>query len=332
MTSAASTTGIAGPDTLRPTGRIGHLDVLRGVALVAMAVYHFAWDLEFFGYIEGGTTGAGGWKMFARAIAGSFLFLAGVSLVLGHTPQLRPRAFLNRFARIAGAALVISVATWFAVPDAFIFFGILHSIAAASLIGLLFLKVPAPVTLLVAALVFLAPDYARAPLFDTPALWWVGLSTVRVLSNDYVPLLPWLAPFLMGMALTRIALRNGWLAPLAGQEPGQVWTKALAFGGRHSLAIYLIHQPVLIALVYVASLVFPAAPADPVEVQRNACVSTCTAEQDQTFCQVYCDCSIGQMVEQGLFSEPASKLTDAEMRERVAGISRQCALETPPGN
>lgn len=332
MTSAASTTGIASPETLRPANRIGHLDALRGIALVAMAVYHFAWDLEFFGYIDGGTTGAGGWKMFARMIAGSFLLLAGVSLVLGHTPRLRPRAFLNRFARIAIAALLISVATWFAVRDSFIFFGILHSIAAASLVGLLFLRIPAPLTLLAAVLVFLAPSYVRAPFFDTSALWWVGLSTIPVRSNDYVPLLPWLAPFLAGMALTRIALRNGWLVPLAGLRPQRMWTRLMAKAGRHSLAIYLVHQPVLIALVYGFSLVFPATVPDPVEAQRNACVAACTAQQDQTFCQVYCDCSIGQMVEQGLFSEPASKLTDTDMQERIAGISRQCALETPPGD
>lgn len=332
MTSAAPTNGITSPERLRPAGRMAHLDVLRGVALVAMAVYHFAWDLEFFGYVDGGTTGAGGWKMFARMIAGSFLFLAGAGLVLGHTPRLRPRAFLNRFARIAAAALLISVATWFAVRDGFIFFGILHSIAAASLTGLLFLKVPAPLTLLTAVLAFLAPDYARAPLFDTPALWWVGLSTIPVRSNDYVPLIPWLAPFLTGMGLTRIALLNGWLAPLAALRPRRMWTRLLATAGRHSLAIYLVHQPLLIALVYGFSLVFPATVPDPVEAQRNACVAACVAEQDQTFCQVYCDCSIGQMVEQGLFSEPASKLTDTAMQERIAGISRQCALETPPGD
>ena len=71
--------------------RIGLLDTARGVALIAMASYHFAWDLEFFRYIEAGTTAFGWWKMYARGIAGSFLFLVGFSLVLAHTPAIRWR-------------------------------------------------------------------------------------------------------------------------------------------------------------------------------------------------------------------------------------------------
>ncbi len=97
---------------------------------------------------------------------------------------------------VAGSALLITVATYVAFPDSFIFFGILHNIAAASLVGLLFLRAPAAVTLLAAAAAFILPQYVQSELFNVKWLAWIGFSTFPPRSNDYVPLLPWLAPFL----------------------------------------------------------------------------------------------------------------------------------------
>src|SRR3546814_6353901 len=105
-----------------------------------MASYHFTWDLEFFGYLEPGTATHGWWRFYARAIASSFLFLAGVSLVLAHYPSVRWQAFLKRFAIVAGAAAAISIATFIAIPGEWIHFGILHGIAAGSLVGIAFLR------------------------------------------------------------------------------------------------------------------------------------------------------------------------------------------------
>ncbi|TIY10607.1 MAG: DUF1624 domain-containing protein, partial [Mesorhizobium sp.] len=166
--------------------RIIAIDVARGVALLAMASYHFTWDLEFFGYTDPGLTAFGWWKFYARCIASTFLFLVGVSLFLAHGKQIRWNGFWKRFAMVAGAALAISAATRLATPDSFIFFGILHEIALASLLGLAFLRLPALLTLVVAAFVITAPLYLRSEIFDHPALWWVGLSATNPRSNDYV--------------------------------------------------------------------------------------------------------------------------------------------------
>ena len=122
--------------------RIAAIDIARGLALVAMAVYHFAWDLEFFGYAVPGTTLQPEWKYFARAIASSFLMLVGISLVLGHQHGLNMRAFGIRLSKVALAAGLISLVTWVAMPGGFIFFGILHSIALGSVLALAFLKLP----------------------------------------------------------------------------------------------------------------------------------------------------------------------------------------------
>ena len=103
--------------------RIAAIDAARGVALVAMAIYHFTWDLEFFGYAPPGTAAEGGWRIFARMIAGSFLFLVGFSLVLAHGKSIRWRSFAIRLAQVGVAALAITIATRFATPDRYIFFG-----------------------------------------------------------------------------------------------------------------------------------------------------------------------------------------------------------------
>lgn len=309
--------------------RIPLIDELRGAALIAMAIYHFTWDLGFFGYIEPDTATTGGWRLFARLIAGSFLFLAGFSLVLGHVQGFRPWSFLVRFGKIALAAAIISIATWFAFPETFIFFGILHAIAAASLVGLLFLRLPVVVTLIAAAAAAAAPFYLRAPLFDHPALWWVGLSVNIPRSNDYVPLLPWLGPVLLGIAAARLFTASALPERLAGFGGAtRIWWKSLLEkAGRHSLAIYLIHQPLLIGLVYCLSLVVPAPAADPVAGYTRSCMRACENERGAGFCQSFCGCTLSGLMEQNLFNELTRGTVDVTKDERIAAISSQCTAD-----
>ncbi len=237
--------------TLDPARRIVLVDIARTAALAGMVVFHFTRDLEMFGMMPPGATMTGGWALFARAVAGSFLFLAGVSLWLAHGRAFRARAFVRRLGQIAAAAALVTVATYVAMPDAFIFYGILHSIAVASVIGLLFLRVPALLTLAVAAAVLILPQVLRTPLFDPPWLVWIGLAERIPRTLDFEPVFPWLAPFLAGLATARIAAAAGLWDRMARLDlNGNPIARALAWPGRHSLAIYLIHQPVLIGLLW----------------------------------------------------------------------------------
>lgn len=229
--------------------RLIAVDLARSLALLGMVVFHFTFDLELFGHLAPGTTVTGGWAVFARLVAGSFLFLAGVSLVLAHGEGRRWPAFWRRFLRVAGAAIVVSGATLAVLPQAFIFFGILHSIALASLIGMALIFLPWPVLALLAGGVVLAD---RSLGFEAlNPLWavWTGLGTKVPWSMDFVPVFPWLAAFLAGMAAARVIGALGLWARLARWQPGGL-LRRLAWPGRHSLAIYLIHQPILMALVW----------------------------------------------------------------------------------
>lgn len=221
-------------------GRIAALDVARTIALIGMVIYHFNYDRELFGWSAPGTMFTPFWYWFARIVAGSFLFLAGISLWLAHGRGIRWPAFWRRFLRVAGAALLVTLATYAIFPDRYVFWGILHAIAAYSLIGLAFLRLPWPVTLAVASAVGGISYVGQAEVFNAPWLLWLGLATEGVLTVDYVPLFPWLAPFLCGL----VAAKSGLVNRLAGRGAAPRW---LAWPGQHSLAIYLIHQPLMIA-------------------------------------------------------------------------------------
>jgi len=99
------------------------------------------------------------------------------------------------------------------------------------------------VTLAIAALIFAAAWGPRSPAFDPLWLVWTGLAETRPNMGDYTPLIPWAAPALAGIALAKAFRVETWqrTAPSRG-------TDILTFPGRHSLVIYLIHQPILIGL------------------------------------------------------------------------------------
>ncbi|MFD1197057.1 DUF1624 domain-containing protein [Brucella gallinifaecis] len=308
--------------TRPPRSRLERIDIARGIALIAMAIYHFGWDLEFFGYMAAGTTGHGGWKLFARCIASSFLFLVGFSLVLAHGKTIRWHAMGKRLLQIAAAAAAISAVTYYMSPDNFIFFGILHQIALASIIGLLFLHIPPALTLIVAALVISAPLYAQANIFNSTWLAWVGLSTVPPRSSDYVPLFPWFGAVLTGIAAARIFQRFNWLPKLSGGIKPQFLQKPLTFIGRHSLAFYLIHQPVLIALVYCFALI---SPPDQRPAFTRSCIASCLPNGSEALCNQFCGCVVSELDKAKLFNDVFSGKANQNNNSTVQQIVEICS-------
>jgi uncharacterized membrane protein len=227
-----------------PTTRIPALDLARTAAIVGMVAFHFSYDLELFGYLPRGTTTSGFFWYHARIVAGSFLFLSGISLWLAHGAGMHWRAFWRRWGMVAGAAVLVSVVSHWTTPQAPIHFGILHCIALSGLVALLFLRLPAMITLALAALAFILPSLAATPAFNSLPLIWTGLATERPIMADYVPLFPWLAPALAGLALAKLADQVGLWDRL--RRPAGALTRVFSWPGQHSLAIYLVHQPILI--------------------------------------------------------------------------------------
>ena len=230
--------------------RIASIDFARGIALVAMAIFHFGWDLENFGLARAGMSVEPFWKYFARTIAASFLILVGLSSWLAHSKKFALPAFLKRMFYVGGAAVVITIATLYATPDGFIFFGILHNITLSSVLILLFMRLPISAILLAAILVLSAPFWARTPLLDHPMWWWSGLSQLTPQSNDYVPMFPWFGWVLAGLALAKSLTKWNLWQVLNRIELSAMPAKLLRFFGRFSLIFYLLHQPIMIGLLY----------------------------------------------------------------------------------
>lgn len=105
-----------------------------------MTVFHFAYDLMFFGLQEPGYTTQLHWAALAKAVAISFLFATGASLYLAHAHAFHWTRWARRLALIVLGALAITAATWIATPQSLIFFGILHLIAFAGIAGLAFVR------------------------------------------------------------------------------------------------------------------------------------------------------------------------------------------------
>ncbi len=221
------------------------IDALRGGAIVLMVVFHFCFDLAYFGLAEFDFYNDAFWLNARTLILSSFLLLVGVGLVLANSGGVVVRRYFKRLVLITGAALLVSLSTRIMLGDRMVFFGVLHCIAAASIIGLLFVRAGWLNLLFGTALIVFAMYYQSA-WFDEPGRRWIGLMTHKPMTEDYVPLLPWFGVVLIGMALGP-ALRD--LAKRVQRRLDVRPVIMLAYAGRHSLVIYLVHQPLLLGLL-----------------------------------------------------------------------------------
>ena len=225
------------------SSRLVPVDALRGFAIVLMVIYHFCFDLSYFELAPFDFYQDRFWLNFRTLILSLFLSLVGVSLVLANQSRINVRRYLRRLTLLVASAGLVSLTTWWMFGERFVFFGVLHFIAVASVLGVLFIR-GGWLNLPVGVAVILFSNRYQSAWFDTPGWRWIGLMTHKPATEDYVPLLPWIGVVLLGIFAAPFITR--WLQTHMQGLSDAVPIRWLALAGRHSLVIYLLHQPLLI--------------------------------------------------------------------------------------
>ncbi|MGH8821219.1 MAG: DUF1624 domain-containing protein [Rhodoferax sp.] len=244
--------------------RFDGVDALRGCAIVWMTAFHFSFDLNYFGYLRQNFYADPFWTWQRTAIVSLFLFCAGLGQAIAtHQGQSLPR-FCKRWAKIVGCALLVTAGSWLMFPKSFIYFGVLHGIAVMLIVvrlsagwrrrhpsALWLLGALAIAAKFVAAYVLGTHALAHfSGIFNSRALNCLGLITRLPITEDYVPIFPWLGVILWGLACGQwlLSYRPHWLKRAMPRR-----SAPLAWLGRHSLSWYMLHQLVLLgALALIA--------------------------------------------------------------------------------
>jgi uncharacterized membrane protein len=228
-----------------PTLRFELLDTARGLAVALMLFFHFCFDLNEFEYIQIDQPHHPFWLHLRHFIVNLFIAVSGASLALAtRSGRIKWEKFLLREAVLVACAALVSIGSFVIFPDSWIFFGILHFMAAASLLAIPFLRLGI-LNLILGILLLVISQKLAHPVFDTPALQWLGLMTHDPETKDYAPLLPWFGVMLIGVFI------GGQMQQYAlFQYPLQTraWAQPLLWLGRHSLVVYMLHQPVLFGI------------------------------------------------------------------------------------
>lgn len=237
------------------TQRFTALDALRGAAIVWMTLFHFCFDLNYLGYSRQDFHADPFWTSQRTVIVSLFLFTAGIGQAVAvHQGQSWQR-FWRRWAQVAGSALLVSAGSYAMFPDSFIYFGVLHGMAVMLLIARLtaawgawlWIAGGLAVTMKFIA-IYVHAHWTGAEFLNENYLNWLGLISRKPVTEDYVPVIPWLGVMWWGMAAGHWALRRRahWFAA----DTGAIG-RPLTWLGRWSLSYYLLHQPVLIGLLTV---------------------------------------------------------------------------------
>jgi len=223
--------------------RLHGLDLLRGVTLISMIAYHGTWNFVYLFGVDLPWYEALPGHIWQQSICWTFILLSGFCFSMGSR-------HLKRGLEVFGGGLLVSAVTLIAMPENRILFGILTFTGSAMLLMTLLekalKKVPAGIGAVASMVLFFFFESWQAPIWLHRNLLtaYLGFPTRDFVSMDYFPIFPWIFLFIAGYFLYRIFHSRLWDEKLfaRGNLPVLGWL------GRHTLPIYLLHQPVLYGL------------------------------------------------------------------------------------
>jgi len=234
--------------------RFWEIDFLRGIAIIMMLLYHGYFNFIFFGNYSGNFA----IYLFGRATGILFILLVGISLTLSYSRAKKEGTanfgkYFKRGIKIFSIGLLISALTFILFPEYFIIFGILHFIGISVILGYFFVALNT-IALALGILLIFSGLYLSNYTFNFWWFLWLGLIPENFQSFDYYPLLPYFGFVLIGISIGNFFYpdyRRRFKLP----EISNRFAKFVCWLGRNSLKIYLIHQPIIVALFLMLGLI-----------------------------------------------------------------------------
>lgn len=226
---------------MKHESRIWELDALRGILILLVIVIHAVFDVQYF--ILRDLSPIPGFSIIQNNTGEAFILLSGLCATLGSRP-------FRRGLIVFSCGMLITLVTYgmyrlgFAGRDIIIYFGILHLLGLCMMLYPLYKKLP-NAGLVGIGLLIVIFGYRFSYLTTTnPYLFVLGITTKSFSSGDYFPLFPHLGWYFIGVFLGKTVYKvRKTRFPNFPAENKIV--RFFQFCGRHSLWIYLIHQPIL---------------------------------------------------------------------------------------
>ncbi len=233
------------------------LDTIRGITLLSMIAYHGVWDLVYMYGVKWDWYRGTGAYIWQQSICWTFIFLSGFCWSIGKRP-------LKRGLLVFGSGLLVTVVTLLFMPQNRVLFGVLTFTGSAMLLMIpldkIFKKVSPKIGLIISFLCFVVTrninegnlGFEGIRLLWLPDSWYRGIVAIYLgfpaagfYSTDYFSLIPWIFLFISGYFMYHLCDKKNWL-----RASFFSWNcKPLSVPGRQSLIIYLLHQPVLYAVL-----------------------------------------------------------------------------------
>ena len=138
-------------------------------------------------------------------------------------------------------------------------------------------------------------------------------------SNDFVPLFPWVSASLAGIGMARLAVAFGWIETLAKPKASATPALQLKFLGQHSLLFYIIHQPVLSGLVWLAAQIMPPTQNAVGAQFQEQCQAVCRQQFNEKQCNIYCACFEAEL------TDNAVQWSQLAAENKTEAISEVCS-------
>lgn len=228
--------------------RFFEIDFLRGIAIVFMVLFNYTFAFKFLKiYAIAESSSFFYWKIFPAIIAFVFIFLAGISLYISSVKKGRNATIMHGL-RIFLLGIGITIVTFLFYPEWAVLFGILHLIGLGIILATFLVSFSW--NFILGVIVIFFGIILQQFTFNFPWLLWLGFIPKHFTTFDYFPMLPWFGIVLLGVEIGKKLYENGKRNFKITDFSKNLVVKFLCFAGRNSLFIYLIHQPLLVVVLY----------------------------------------------------------------------------------